>query len=51
MRQTIVSTLLVLSSMAVAQVTDYHAHAIPNSYRELLAKHNMLLDEGFPLLQ
>ena len=51
MRQTIVSTLLVLSSMAAAQVTDYHAHAIPDSYRELVAKHNMLLDEGFPLPQ
>jgi len=49
MRQTIVSILLVLSSMAAAQVTDYHAHAIPDSYRELVAKHDMLLDEGFPL--
>ena len=51
MRQTILSTLLVLSSMAAAQVTDYHAHAIPDSYRELVAKHDMLLDEGFPLPQ
>ena len=51
MRQTIVYTLLVLSSMAAAQVTDYHAHAITDSYRELVAKHDMLLDEGFPLPQ
>ena len=32
-------------------LTDYHAHAIPDSYRELVAKHGMLLDEGFPLPQ
>ena len=32
-------------------LTDYHAHAIPDSYRELVAKHSMLLDEGFPLPQ
>ena len=30
---------------------DYHAHAIPDSYRELVAKHGMALDEGFPLPQ
>ncbi|MBR6315315.1 MAG: amidohydrolase family protein, partial [Clostridia bacterium] len=32
-------------------LTDYHAHAIPDSYRELVAKHDMSLDEGFPLPQ
>ena len=32
-------------------LTDYHAHAIPDSYRELVAKHGMSLDEGFPLPQ
>ena len=32
-------------------LTDYHAHAIPDSYRELVAKHGMALDEGFPLPQ
>ena len=51
MRQTIISAMLVLSSMVAAQVTDYHAHAITDSYRELVAKHDMLLDEGFPLPQ
>ncbi len=32
-------------------LSDYHAHAIPDSYRELVAKHGMALDEGFPLPQ
>ena len=32
-------------------LVDYHAHAITDSYRELVAKHGMLLDEGFPLPQ
>ncbi len=32
-------------------LVDYHAHAIPDSYRELVAKHGMSLDEGFPLPQ
>ena len=34
---------------AMAQVTDWHSHAIPDSYRELVARHGSLLDEGFPL--
>ena len=33
----------------MAQVTDWHSHAIPDSYRELVARHGSLLDEGFPL--
>ena len=32
-------------------LVDYHAHAITDSYRELVAKHGMLFDEGFPLPQ
>ena len=32
-------------------LVDYHAHAITDSYRELVAKHGMSLDEGFPLPQ
>ena len=35
----------------MAQVTDWHSHAIPDSYRELVARHGALLDEGFPLPQ
>ena len=35
----------------VKGLVDYHAHAITDSYRELVAKHGMLLDEGFPLPQ
>lgn len=32
-------------------LVDYHAHAITDSYRELVAKHGMSLDEGYPLPQ
>ena len=35
----------------MAQVTDWHSHVIPDSYRELVALHGALLDEGFPLPQ
>lgn len=35
----------------MAQVTDYHAHCILPSYLNLLAEHDMLDDEGFPLPQ
>ncbi|MBR1929358.1 MAG: amidohydrolase family protein [Paludibacteraceae bacterium] len=42
---------MLTSFSALAQVTDYHAHAITDFYRDLVAKHNMLLDEGFPLPQ
>lgn len=35
--------------MSFGQLTDYHAHCIPASYRELVSSHGMLLDEGFPL--
>ena len=39
------------NAQMVNDLTDYHAHAIPDSYRELMAKHGMALDEGFPLPQ
>lgn len=38
-----------MASSGFAQLTDYHAHAIPDLYRELVTKHGMALDEGFPL--
>ena len=41
--------LLCAAMVAKAQVTDWHSHAIPDSYRELVARHGALLDEGFPL--
>ena len=43
--------LLSVATLAMAQVTDWHSHAIPDSYRELVARHGALLDEGFPLPQ
>ena len=51
MRHTVLSIVLICNMALMAQVTDYHAHAIPDSYRELVAKHGMALDEGFPLPQ
>ena len=51
MKHFCIAVLLVTSMTLMAQLTDYHAHAIPYSYRELVAKHGMLLDEGFPLPQ
>ena len=41
--------LLSVATLAMAQVTDWHSHAIPDSYRDLVARHGALLDEGFPL--
>lgn len=38
-------------TIASSQVTDYHAHCISASYREFVASHNALMDEGFPLPQ
>ena len=43
--------LLCVALSAMAQVTDWHSHAIPDSYRELVTRHGALLDEGFPLPQ
>ena len=40
-----------VNDQMVNVLSDYHAHAIPDSYRELVAKHGMALDEGFPLPQ
>ena len=40
-----------VNDQMVNVLSDYHAHAIPDSYRELVAKHGMSLDEGFPLPQ
>ena len=40
-----------VNDQMVNGLSDYHAHAIPDSYRELVAKHGMALDEGFPLPQ
>lgn len=48
-RHSLIAVLLTLSMTLMAQLTDYHAHAITESYRELVARHGMLLDEGFPL--
>ena len=49
MRKRITIILLCAAMSAMAQVTDWHSHAIPDSYRELVARHGSLLDEGFPL--
>ena len=51
MRKVFFLVFLVWSVALVAQITDYHAHCISTTYRELVAKHDMLLDEGFPLPQ
>lgn len=40
-----------VATLAMAQMTDWHSHAIPDSYRDLVARHGALLDEGFPLPQ
>ena len=46
-----ITTILFLCAaiLATAQVTDWHCHAISDSYRALVAQHGALLDEGFPL--
>ena len=49
MRKQITIILLCAALLATAQVTDWHCHAIPDSYRALVAQHGALLDEGFPL--
>ena len=49
MRKQITIILLSVATLAMAQVTDWHCHAIPDSYRALVAQHGALLDEGFPL--
>ena len=51
MRKQITIILLCATMSAIAQVTDWHSHVIPDSYRELVALHGALLDEGFPLPQ
>ena len=51
MRKLTTIFLLSVATLAMAQVTDWHSHAIPVSYRELVARHGALLDEGFPLPQ
>ena len=51
MRKRITIILLCAAMSAMAQVTDWHSHVIPDSYRELVARHGALLDEGFPLPQ
>ena len=43
--------LLCFVRITFSQVIDYHSHLIPDSYRELVARHGALLDEGFPLPQ
>ncbi len=43
--------MMSMVTMASAQMTDYHAHCIPASYRDLVAAHGALFDEGFPLPQ
>lgn len=46
----IFSLLLLVSLSAMAQqVIDVHAHMIPQSYLDCLAKHDALLDEDFPI--
>ena len=51
MRKLTTIILLCAAATATAQVTDYHCHFISDSYRELVARHGALLDEGFPLPQ
>lgn len=51
MRKLTTIILLCAAATATAQVTDYHSHFIPDSYRELVTKHGASLDEGFPLPQ
>ena len=51
MRRKTTIFLLCATLTVWAQVTDWHSHAIPDSYRELVARHGALLDEGFPLPQ
>ena len=50
MKRILSSLLLFVSLSAMAQqVIDVHAHMIPQSYLDCLAKHDALLDEDFPI--
>lgn len=52
MRKTILLTLFMayIFQIASAQtIVDVHSHIIPRSYTEMLARHDALLEEGFPL--
>ena len=50
MKRLLSSLLLLVSLSAMAQqVIDTHAHMIPQSYLDCLAKHDALLDEDFPI--
>lgn len=52
MRKALLLIMCLESLFAQAQIlTDWHCHPIPDSYREAVAEHNALLDEGFPLPQ
>lgn len=51
MRKTLIYLTMSMVTIASAQVTDYHAHCIPDSYRDFVAAHGALFDEGFPLPQ
>lgn len=35
--------IMLTSFSALVQVTDYHAHAITDFYRDLVAKHNYVI--------
>ena len=47
----ILSVALLCTIAPLGAQTDYHAHAITGTYRDMVASHGMLLDEGFPLPQ
>ncbi len=50
MRRLLYIIIGILTVMHVnAQAVDVHSHVIPQGYIEALAKHDALLDEGFPL--
>ena len=50
MRKLLSAILFIFSLSAMAQqVIDTHAHMIPQSYLDCLAKHDALLDEDFPI--
>ncbi len=48
---TFLLTLLTMTNIQAQTLTDYHCHLITPEYRAALAKHDMLLDERFPLPQ
>ena len=50
MRKQITIILLCATISAIAQVEDYHSHVIPDSYRELVARHGARdRDTAFPI--